>query len=152
MTDSLLPDIIPEGGIVPAGETAPAQYPQGAEDIVPEGDTPRKRGGQRGNTNAFKHGFYSHTFTRPENKRLDNGILGQLDDEEALLHVLVARTAEAMGSREMAYDEYVVALRAVSLAVGRIESIHRSRKAIYDSQTVLEKVWEELKYLPPEED
>jgi hypothetical protein len=114
--------------------------------------SPRKVGAPRGNTNALKHGFYSHTFSRPENKRLDDGVLGQLDDEEALLHVLLARTAETMKAREMTYDEYVVALRAVSLAVGRIESIHRSRKAIYDKQTTLDQVWEELKYLPPEED
>ena len=52
----------------------------------------------------------------------------------------------------MNHDRYIVALRAVSLALGRIESIHRSRKAIYDNTTSLDKVWEELKYLPVEED
>ena len=98
------------------------------------------------------HGFYSHTFTRSENKRLDDGILGQLDDEEALLHVLLGRTAEAIKARDLTFEENVILLRAVSLASGRIESIHRSRKAIYDNQTTLEKVWEEPKYLPPEED
>jgi hypothetical protein len=49
-------------------------------------------------------------------------------------------------------DEYWVALRAVSLAVGRVESLHRSRKRLYENQTALEKVWEELKDIPPEED
>jgi len=126
--------------------------------------TPRKRGAPsgntnalnhgapRGNANALKHGFYSYTFTHAENKRLDYGILGQLDDEEAFLHVLLARSAESIQNRQLTHEEYWVALRAYSLAIGRIESIHRSRKAIYDNQTALEKVWEELKYIPFEED
>ncbi len=114
--------------------------------------TPLKRGGQRGNTNALKHGLYSHTFTRPEIKRLDRGVLGEFNDEEALLHVLIGRTAESIRNREMAYEELVVALRAFSLAIGRIESLHRSRKVIYDNQTTLDKALDELKYIPVEED
>ena len=41
--------------------------------------TPPKRGGQRGNTNALKHGLYSHTFTRPEVNyyRLKAGSFGE---------------------------------------------------------------------------
>jgi hypothetical protein len=33
-----------------------------------------------------------------------------------------------------------------------VESLHRTRKFIYDNQTALDQVWEELKYLSPEED
>jgi hypothetical protein len=52
----------------------------------------------------------------------------------------------------MTFDIILAASRAVSLAVGRIESIHRSRKAIYDNQTTIDKAMEELKYIPFEED
>jgi len=52
----------------------------------------------------------------------------------------------------MDHDRYILALRTVCLAFGRIESIHRSRKVIYDNQTTLEKALEELKYIPWEED
>jgi len=52
----------------------------------------------------------------------------------------------------LTHDEYVVALRAVSLAIGRVESLHRSRKVIYDNQTTIEKALDELKYIPMEED
>jgi hypothetical protein len=41
---------------------------------------------------------------------------------------------------------------AISLAVGRIESIHRSRKAIYENQTTIQKALDELKYIPVDED
>jgi len=126
--------------------------------------TPRKRGGQpgntnsidhgapRGNTNAAKHGFYSHWFTRQENERLDRDIQGELDDEESSLKIMIDRIFATMKAEKMTHDKVVVAARAAALAVGRIESIHRSRKAIYDNQTTLEKVWEELKYIPFEED
>jgi len=33
-----------------------------------------------------------------------------------------------------------------------VESLQRTRKVIYDNQTALDQVWEELKYLSPEED
>lgn len=112
----------------------------------------RKRGGQPGNNNALKHGFYSHSFTRLENERLDTGIKGELDDEEALLNVLIDRTFESTNMQEMSHDNYLMTLRAVALAVGRIESIHRSRKAIYETETSIEKALEELKYIPLEED
>jgi hypothetical protein len=109
-------------------------------------------GAPRGNKNAAKHGFYSHWFTRQEHKRLDHDILGELDDEETSLTILIDRIFSSMSGEEMTHDKYVAATRAVALAVGRIESIHRSRKAIYDNQTTLDKALEELKYIPLEED
>jgi hypothetical protein len=130
----------------------------------PSSSNPRKRGGQpantnslrhgapRGNTNAAKHGFYSHWFTRQEHARLDRDFLGQLDDEEAGLDILIDRIFASMENEKLDHDRVVVASRAVSLMVGRIESIHRSRKAIYDNQTTIDKAIEELKYIPVDED
>jgi hypothetical protein len=115
-------------------------------------ETRRQRGGQPGNNNAYKHGFYAHTFTSSENERLDNNILGEFKDEEALMRSLISRSAEAMKKGEMTYYDYIVALRAVVLAVGRLESLHRTRKAIYDKQTTLDQALDELKYIPWEED
>jgi hypothetical protein len=120
---------------------------------APPGNTNAlNHGAPPGNNNAYKHGFYSHTFTHPEKRRLDRGLLGEFNDEEALLHVLIARTAVSMKNLEMTHEGSVVALRAVSLAIGRIESLHRSRKVIYDNQTTLDKALDELKYIPVEED
>jgi len=62
-----------------------------------------------------RHGYYFHTFTRLEHERLDRDTLGKLEDKEYSLKFLV----------------------------GRIESIHRSRKVIYDSQTSMDKAYEE---------
>ena len=112
----------------------------------------RRRGAPLNNTNALKHGFYSKAFTQLENTRLDLGTEGEFKDEEHLLRVLIARTVESMQGTELSHEEIVVALRAISLAIGRIESLHRTRKVIYDKGTTLQAALDELKYLTLEED
>jgi hypothetical protein len=113
---------------------------------------PRKAGAPPGNNNALKHGFYSKAFTKLEQEHLEHDVQGELKDEEECLRQLVYHVVVSMRAEKMDHDRYVIALRTVCLAFGRIESIHRSRKAIYDKQTSLDKVWEELKYIPFEED
>jgi hypothetical protein len=112
----------------------------------------RKGGAPPGNQNALKHGFYSHSFTRFDLKRLENNVQGELKDEEELVRLLIDYSVHSMKDENMNHDRYIIALRTVSLALGRIESIHRSRKAIYDNTTTMEKAIEELKYIPWDED
>ena len=121
--------------------------------------TPRKPRRPRcapiGNTNAVKHGFYAHSFTGQEKHLLAAGIKGELKDEEELLRTFINRTIQTMNDSPLPAEEaeaMVIALRAISLAVGRIESIHRSRRIIYDQATTFDKAMEELKYLPIEQD
>lgn len=133
-------------GEIPEGDISPKGSPQG------EGTPNRKPGGQPGNKNAYKHGFYSYRFTHFERKRLDRDMQGKLADEENTLHIMVDRILAQMKSENLDFDRYLAATRAVSLAFGRIVSIHRTRKAIYDYQTTIEKAMEELKYIPFEED
>ncbi len=111
-----------------------------------------KGGAPRGNKNALKHGFYSHTFSRKELDRLDNDVEGEFRDEEEYLRVMMARVAESAENTILTHAEKLATLRAVSLASMCILNIHRSRKAIFDKQATIDKVWEELKYLPVEED
>jgi hypothetical protein len=67
-----------------------------AQNAVTQAKQPakRKRGGQPGNTNAFKHGFYTKNFSLAERRGLQaaNGVV--LGDEIALLRVLIRRFAE----------------------------------------------------------
>ena len=60
---------------------------------------PRKRGGQPGNSNAWKHGFYTKNFTLAERKGLQaaNGIV--LGDEIALLRVLKLKRPQAVSAQ-----------------------------------------------------
>ena len=55
---------------------------------------PRKRGGQPGNTNALKHGFYSPRFHKRELTDLAASSFKDLDQEIALLRTFTRRLAE----------------------------------------------------------
>ena len=71
----------------PAGETSqdPAANPQ----------VRRKRGGQKGNRNARKHGFFSATLTPSEARQLWNAInLEEVDPEVALIRVKLQSSLE----------------------------------------------------------
>ena len=53
----------------------------------------KKRGGQPGNTNAIKHGFYSKNFSLAERRglKVTEGVV--LGDEISLLRVLIRRSS-----------------------------------------------------------
>lgn len=62
--------------------------------------TKRKGGGQPGNKNAEKHGFYSKNFTADENKRLTDSDRFSLEHELDLLRVHMDRLI-----KEISFDE-----------------------------------------------
>jgi hypothetical protein len=136
----------------PASELVPIKNKPHRGGGQPGNQNARRHGAPLGNRNALKHGLYAHTFTSDEAKRLDENVLGEFKDEEALIHTLLCRCAESMKNEKMALLDYAFILRVVLLAVGRLESLHRTRKVIYDKQTTFDQVWEELKFVPPEED
>jgi hypothetical protein len=51
----------------------------------------RKRGGQPGNANALRHGFYSKYYTGAEMQSLDDHIAGELYAEMALVLQITAQ-------------------------------------------------------------
>ena len=56
-----------------------------------KGKSTRKRGGQQGNKNALKHGFYSKSYKPDEAKRLDDSDPMDLYSEISLLRVMADR-------------------------------------------------------------
>ena len=89
----------------------------------------RTRGGQPGNANAFKHGYYSRTFTPSENQILQQKDLDTLRDEESLLRVLILRTWRSIrlappGS--IHWPEYLMGLRGIAYASFVIEKLQRA--------------------------
>jgi hypothetical protein len=61
--------------------------------------TGKRSGGQPGNKNALRHGFYSNAFTADENKRLDTTDQIDVTSEIALLRVCIDRL-----QKELDYD------------------------------------------------
>lgn len=99
----------------------------------------RKRGGQPGNTNAFKHGFYTKNFSLAERRGLQaaDGIV--LGDEIALLRVLIRRFAEEILSSQSANppesgqaeaDHSKSALRAIRLSAVPNTSVFAQHLAV----------------------
>lgn len=78
------------------------------------GRTTRKPGGQPGNKNAERHGFYSKQFTKDESQRLDGIDLHNLDDEIKLINVFMGRLSKLLKTVELK-DEHLKALNTLSL-------------------------------------
>jgi hypothetical protein len=87
----------------------------------------RKRGGQPGNTNAVKHGFYTKNFSPAERRELESvgGIV--LGDEIALLRVLIRRFADQiLSSRGVSLTDSAQHLDVISEAMLRLGSLMRT--------------------------
>jgi hypothetical protein len=97
------------------------------DDILAKEPKKRKRGGQPGNTNAFKHGFYAKNFSLGERRGLQatEGIV--LGDEIALLRVLIRRFAEQIqASQGVGLTESAQLLAVISEAMLRLGSLLRT--------------------------
>ena len=88
---------------------------------------PKKRGGQPGNKNAFKHGFYTGLFKAHERQLLDNLPAADLSAEIELIRVTSARFIESlMASRgTLDYESNLTALRLVNLSAQSIATLLR---------------------------
>jgi hypothetical protein len=99
-------------------------------------------GGQPGNANAYKHGFYARSFSPSEKNLLLEDGLDQLLDEEALLRVLILRAWRSLRAALpgcITWQEYLFALRGIAYAIFVIEKLQRARRRLYGDQTDLEK-------------
>ncbi|MFA7408483.1 MAG: hypothetical protein WCY93_11770 [Anaerolineaceae bacterium] len=87
----------------------------------------RKPGGQPGNTNAVKHGFYTKNFSLAERRGLQatEGIV--LGDEIGLLRVLIRRFAEQIqANQDVGLNESAQYLAVIGEAMLRLGSLLRT--------------------------
>ena len=90
----------------------------------------RKRGAQPGNRNALKHGLYSTPFRRDESARLESAHADFLDAEQDLLRVILLRASASLKENaHMSADQHLQALRLITLAIGRLQSLYRLRRS-----------------------
>ena len=87
----------------------------------------RKPGGQPGNTNALKHGFYTKNFSLAERRGLQATEEVVLADEIGLLRVLIRRFADQIQSSQgVSLNESAQHLAVVSEAMLRLASLLRT--------------------------
>lgn len=88
----------------------------------------RKRGGQPGNHNAVKHGFYSAVFKQIESELLASETSTKFEGEIDLLRVLIKRTVDKANEHsDLSLEETFTLLRNISFAAAIIERLNRSK-------------------------
>jgi len=92
--------------------------------------TKRKRGAQPGNTNALKHGFYSHHFNSLELSDLDTALSEGLTDEIALLRVIIRRVFEYADFESQDMHTWSKALNTLGAASTRLAGLLRTQQLI----------------------
>jgi hypothetical protein len=90
--------------------------------------SPKKRrpGGQPGNSNAIKQGFYAKQFRRMEINDLEKQPFFDLQDEINMLRVFIRRVVEK-SSPEAAINQDLEILRTISVAVLCINRLMRTQ-------------------------
>jgi len=88
----------------------------------------RKRGGQPGNTNALKHGFYAQSFNQRELEIFSGLSLEDFQGEIDLTRVSNRRILEAMHANpDLSFDQILAGSRAISFGTALIASLSRAR-------------------------
>ncbi len=114
----------------------------------------RKGGGQPGNRNAFRHGFYSKSFTEEELLALDKNIKGENLDEIAAARITAAHLLELLKDyKNMPFENFISAANALNNYLDRIQSLSRAYHFLYrKSTTAMERAMEVLSAIPPDLD
>lgn len=99
-----------------------------ADELDEHGGSPagRRRGGQPGNLNAFKHGFYSRQFRLGEATDLDEVKKPGLENEIDMLRVVTRRLFALAGDCEDP-EELATVLNALGMASGRLGGLIRTQ-------------------------
>ena len=93
--------------------------------LLPKKHIKRKPGAQPGNVNAWKHGFYSRRFKALELCDLDTILQNNLDDEIALLRVMIRRVFEIADADAESLADWESALTTLGAASTRLAGLVR---------------------------
>ncbi len=90
---------------------------------------PKRTGGQPGNTNALKHGFYSRQFRSMEAADLLKIEPNKLDDEIRMLKVVARRILE-LSDQQVDYEDMLNTLGVLGITSTRIAGLMRTQKIL----------------------
>ena len=94
-------------------------------------NTKKRRGAPDGNWNAFKHGFYSRRFKPLEISDLDTALGDGLEDEIALLRVIIRRVFEyADEDDKQTLDQWSRTLNTLGAASTRLAALIRTQQVV----------------------
>jgi hypothetical protein len=95
------------------------------------GPAQRLPGGQMGNTNALRHGFYASIFKPEEILELDKVEKHEIDDEIAFLRTLIKRTVASLYAQtDLSLLEHMRAVRVITYAGSCVERMECTKQFI----------------------
>lgn len=89
----------------------------------------KKRGAPKGNKNAYKHGFYGHTFSLIEASDLESALHEGLQDEIAMLRVSLRRLF-SLSKEATDLEDASKILTSLSLACAQLANLLRTHKIL----------------------
>ena len=93
--------------------------------------TGKRRGAPDGNWNALKHGFYSKRYKPLEIQDLDTALGDGLEDEIALVRVIIRRVFEyANDDDKQTLDQWSRTLNTLGAASTRLAALIRTQQVI----------------------
>ena len=118
--------------------------------------SPRRRGGQKGNLNALKHGFYSHLFRSKELDQLRALSQTGLSDEIEMLRLIIRRVIDRAGEAET-FDQLLRYLTTLSMATAQLSRLLRTQRLLVGEvnqieeslKQVLQELNQEIDFEPP---
>jgi hypothetical protein len=114
----------------------------------------RKPGGQSGNINALKHGFYASVFQPDELRRLEVSEQHEIEEELLLLRLLIKRTVASLPvgkSAEAQNMDYFKALRVLTFATSCLEQLQRTQLWMGGGQSLLRQKFNQVFWQAVEE-
>ena len=108
----------------------PQNQKQGFKTEKRQPTTKRPRGAQPGNTNAVKHGFYSRKFRPQELDDLDLLMMGNLDDEIAMLRVIIRRVFDLTNAEDSTVETWTAGMETLGKACTRMAGMLRTQHLI----------------------
>jgi hypothetical protein len=111
----------------------------------------RRRGGQPGNKNAFRHGFY--IISKKVLSRMDADMNGDISDEIIALRSLTDTTLNTFAEIEHpTLDQCLSTLHGISQGFDTMRALYLAQKYLYHNQTTIDQVLDELEQIPVEDD
>ena len=118
---------------------------------IPSPKSIRPRGGQPGNSNAFKHGFY--IINREILARMNKDMQGDISDEIIALRSLVDTTLKTFAENSHpSLEQCLAVLHGISQAFDTMRALYMTQKYLYNNRTTMDQILDELADIPVEQD
>jgi hypothetical protein len=101
---------------------------------------PRKRGGQPGNKNARKHGFYATRLLPSEAKDLAAVKLVDMADEIELVRIQIRRLLSDASQEPASLDQRLELIKVICIAVRSLNRLVRTQHLINPHNELLEEL------------